>query len=159
MKRSIALLVAILAAASTGLASAKLPAELQDRTQPIQAVIAAVQHANPAALSGLYASDAMIVDNREPFEWNGSRAGTQWLGSNQWTKWSPNVARFQAVISEAQIYGPDRTYIVLACAFSSVNAKKPWMQRGTLTFMLRKEYGRWRIVSQVWAQTPLEPSR
>lgn len=158
MKRSISFIIAMLTIASTGSASASLPSELRDRIYPVQAVVEAVQHANPAALSALYANDAMIVDDRQPFEWNGADAGTQWLASSRWAKWSPSVARFQATLADAQIYGPDHTYIVMACVFSSADPKNRWQQKGTLTFTLRKGNGGWKITSQVWAQTPLAPN-
>ena len=157
MKRLTFLIIAMLIVASTGSASANFSSALRDRISPVQAVVAAVQNANPAALSALYANDAMIVDDRQPFEWHGAEAGTQWLGASRWTKWSPSVARFQAAVADAQIYGPDHTYIVLAGVFSSVDPKNHWQQKGTLTFLLRKANGVWKITSQVWAQTPLAP--
>ncbi|HLY02561.1 MAG TPA: nuclear transport factor 2 family protein [Candidatus Cybelea sp.] len=155
MKRFILLVGAALGIACTGSAPAQLPHDALDAVAPVTAVIAAIKYDNAAALSALYADDAVVVDEQAPFEWTGSDAGTQWFAaSRDWTKWSHRVAHFRATLANVQVDdGSSSAYVVLAGTFSSADPKKPWQQHGTLTFTLRKTGGRWKISSQAWAQT------
>jgi ketosteroid isomerase-like protein len=156
MKHLILFVAAILGIAWIGDARADVTRDASEAVVPVNAVIAAIKSNNAAAVSNLYADNAVVVDEQAPFEWTGSSAGVQWLSaSRDWSKWSRRVARFRATLAEIQVDSSSGTaYIVVAGAFSSANPKKPWQQHGTLTFTLKESSNNWKISSQVWAENP-----
>jgi ketosteroid isomerase-like protein len=159
MKHFSLVLASILAAVSTASASAEFTPDISGVMKPVKAVIAAAKSADPAAISALYSSDAIVVDDWPPYEWTGAAAGSQWLSDvSEWTKWSHKVATFKGVPAIVQISDNDRAYVVVAARFLSADSKKPWKHEGTLTFTLRMVAGTWKISSQVWAQNFLPGS-
>jgi ketosteroid isomerase-like protein len=156
VKYSVRVIAAFLAAACSAGASAanKFEPDISGVLQPVNSVIAAVKSDDPSAISALYSSDAVVVDDRQPFEWNGVAAGSHWLADvSDWTKWSRKVATFRSIPSDIQIGDNDKAYVVVAAQFSSADPKKAWTRDGTLTFTLRKVAGVWKISSQVWAES------
>jgi ketosteroid isomerase-like protein len=156
MKRIIVFVAAILAITLSGSARADVTRDVSEAVAPVEAVIAAIKSDNAAAISTLYSNDAVVVDEQAPFEWTGPDAGARWLSaSSDWSKWSRKIARFRAALANIRVDSSSGSaYVVVAGAFSSANPKKPWQQHGTLTFTLKELKNRWKISSQVWAQTP-----
>jgi ketosteroid isomerase-like protein len=153
MKHCIVLVAAMFGIACTG-TQADIPRDASDAVVPVKAVIAAIKNDDAAAISTLYSNDAVVVDEQAPFEWTGAGAGAEWLSaSRDWSKWSPRIAHFRAVLANIQVDDGGSAYVVAAGTFSSADPKKPWQQRGTLTFTLRKTDSSWKISSQVWART------
>jgi ketosteroid isomerase-like protein len=147
------LTVSILIVTCTAGAPAGFAPDMSGVMKPVNAVIAAVKSDDPAALSALYSSDAVVVDDQQPYEWTGASAGSQWLADvSDWTKWSRRVATLISSPANILIDNNERAYVVLAARFSSADPKKPWNHDGTVTFTLRKVDGAWKIRSQVWAQ-------
>lgn len=153
MKHSALALLATIVIGCTADAAATYAPDLSGVMGPVNAVIAAAKNDSPAAISTLYSNDAVVVDDRQPFEWNGAAAGSQWLTDvSAWTKWSRKVATLKSAPANILLGDNDRAYVVVAARFSSADPKKPWTHDGTLTFTLRKIAGAWKISSQVWAE-------
>jgi ketosteroid isomerase-like protein len=156
MKRLMFALASILAVACTASAPAQLRPGMREVLKPVNAVMAAVQADNPSAVSGLYAGNAIIVDDQGPFTWSGSNAGSEWLSDvSRYSKWSSKIAHFNGTPVSIES-GTDSAYVVVAGTFSGAKPK-PWKQQGTLTFTLRKARGDWKITSQVWTRIPMFP--
>lgn len=153
MKRFIVLGAAIFGIASTSGARADIARDALDAMTPVNAVMLAVKNDDAGGISTSYCNDAVVVDDRAPFEWTGFGAGSRWLeASRDWSKWSSKIAHFRASIAEVQVDSSNgNAYVVIDGLFTSANLKKPWQQRGTLTFTLRKMGHSWQISSQVWA--------
>jgi ketosteroid isomerase-like protein len=153
MKRFILLGAAIFGIASNSIARADIPREALSALVPVNTVKAAVKNDNAATITTLYTNDAVVVDEQAPFEWTGAGAGARWLeASRDWSKWSAKIAHLRASLADVQLDSSSgNAYVVMDGVFSSANPKKPWQQRGTLTFTLRKTDGSWKISSQVWA--------
>lgn len=155
MKRFVLLVAVMFGIGCSGSARADIARDASDAVVPVTAVIAAIKNDDAVAVSTLYSNDAVVVDERAPFEWTGSGAGARWLSaSRDWSKWSRRIAHFRAALANIQVdAGSGNAYVVVAGAFSSTDPKKPWEQHGTLTFTLRKSDGSWKISSQAWTRT------
>jgi len=154
MKRSVVTAALVLAIGCGASAPASVEPLHEGAMQQVNVVIDGIKSGNPSALSALYAANAVIVDDQRPFEWTGARAGVDWLSdAGAYSEWSRSVARFTAQPVEVETAGANDAYVVAAAQLSSVDPKRPWTQRGTLTFTLHKTNGAWKITSQMWTRS------
>jgi ketosteroid isomerase-like protein len=156
MKLVMVFVSAVLAMTVSGSARADVTRDVPEAVVPVEAVIAAIKSDNVAAISTLYSSNAVVVDDQAPFEWTGPDAGARWLlASSDSSKWSRRIAHFRAALADIRVdSSTGGAYVIVAGAFSSANPKEPWQQHGTLTFTLKELNNHWKVISQVWAQTP-----
>lgn len=155
MKLVMVWVAATLAVTVSGSARADVTRDVSEAVAPVEAVIAAIKSDNAVALSTLYSNNAVIVDEQPPFEWTGPDAGARWLAASSDSKWSRRIARFRAALADIRVDSSSGSaYVIVAGAFSSANSKEPWQQHGTLTFTLKELNNHWKVISQVWAQTP-----
>lgn len=123
---------------------------------PVEGVIAAMATGDSKRLAGVYANDAVIVDNQAPFQWTGADAGADWFartagrwGKLWYGKFVPTVHSPLMPASEMQ-FAPGSAYVIVPGRLTSRNSSKRIAQSGALTFTLREVSGAWKITSQVW---------
>jgi len=143
-----AVLFALSTLSSFGAPSSPTPAMMK----PIQAALAALNNGNPKILSGIYASNATVIDEFPPYSWNGSSAGTQWFADFE--KFSKQIGLTSAKGALLAVknfnQSGDRAYIVVPTNFGGMVKGKAMKETGTWTFTLQRSGSAWTIVTQSW---------
>jgi hypothetical protein len=121
--------------------------------KPIQAALAALNASNPSALStGVYASNATVVDEFSAYTWSGPNAGVAWL--NDYMKFSKKTqfANGRGSLMPVKYFNQsgDRAYIVVPANFSGTMKGKPVRETGTWTFTLQRSGNTWLILTETW---------
>jgi ketosteroid isomerase-like protein len=120
------------------------------------AVLRATNTDDISAFAGLYASDAVVVDENPPFAWHGANAGAAWWrvveGVMQKMK-MPHLKAAHVRISEFRQSSTD-AYMVQSMTITGSAAGKPFAESGTMTYTFHNAGGTWVISSQVWTTKP-----
>jgi ketosteroid isomerase-like protein len=152
MKYFLLLLAALAFGAST--ASAAYPPAMGTYMQPVDAVMSAMREHNAGMLRNAYSSDAVIVDDEQPYRWSGQNAASDWL-STLTTFGKLHYARFSTFAYPMQIvHGPDAAYVVVIGKLEGLGSRARLEQYATMTFALRKVGSEWKITSQSWTDIP-----
>jgi hypothetical protein len=120
--------------------------------KPIQAALDALNNGNPKLLTGIYASNATVVDEFPPYSWSGATAGADWF--NDFGKFAKQVhltnARGSLLPVKNFNESGGRAYIVVPTNFGGSIKGKPMKETGTWTFTLQRSGSAWMIVTQSW---------
>jgi ketosteroid isomerase-like protein len=163
LKREIAMIrrFAIIGIVAGGLA-AQAPAFAAQGSQPDPEVLAVVDAALDAAKAGdisklrqQYTADCTFEDEFAPFLWSGEGALDAYLQSAaqmyQETRHG-NVVMTRGAPKFSYV-SQDRAYVVEPLTEASSIAGKPYESAGTLTMVLVKAAGVWKIKAQTWTKT------
>jgi ketosteroid isomerase-like protein len=119
------------------------------------AVIHATNTDDASAFEGLYANDAVVVDENPPFTWRGAGAGTAWWRVVDAVTQRMKLTHLQAVhvrVSEFKQSATD-AYLVEPMTVAGIANGKPFAEAGTMTYTFHYA-GAWLISSQVWTTKP-----
>jgi ketosteroid isomerase-like protein len=145
------------------LALAPLSALAQTKAAPPQAIVklanAVVNVGNTndaSSLSGIFTSDAVVVDENPPFVWRGANAGTAWWNGLTVLMKRAHMGHLHVGSVRVGEYrqSPTDAYLVESMVIAGVEAGKPFTESGTMTFTFHKTGGRWLISTEVWSTKP-----
>jgi ketosteroid isomerase-like protein len=120
------------------------------------AVIRATNTDDASALNGLYADDAVVVDENPPFAWHGRGAGAAWWRVVDAIVRGMKMTHVRAVdvrIGEFRQSATD-AYLIQPLTITGTANGKPFAESGTLTYTFHKNGDTWLISSQVWTTKP-----
>lgn len=121
--------------------------------RPINAAIAAVDHSSAAGLTGMYASNATIVDEFSPYSWRGAQAARGWISSfvdfSRATRLTSPHGDMQPIQTFDTSAG--KAYIAVPVRFTGRLNGKPFVETGILAFTLSRSGANWIIDTQSWA--------
>jgi ketosteroid isomerase-like protein len=142
---------------------APLSALAQTKAIPPQAIVklanAVVNVGNTndvSSLSGIFTSDAVVVDENAPFVWRGANAGTAWWNGLTVLMKRAHMGHLHVGSVRVGEYrqSPADAYLVESMLIAGVEAGKPFAESGTMTFTFHKTGGRWLISTEVWSTKP-----
>jgi hypothetical protein len=145
------------------LALAPLSALAQTKAIPPQAivklanVVVNVGNTNDGSLlSGIFTSDAVVVDENAPFVWRGANAGTAWWNGLTVLMKRAHMGHLHVGAVRVGEYrqSPTDAYLVESMLITGTQAGKPFAESGTMTFTFHKAGGRWLISTEVWSTKP-----
>jgi hypothetical protein len=145
------------------LALAPLSALAQTKAIPPQAivklanVVVNVGNTNDGSpLSGIFTSDAVVVDENAPFVWRGANAGTAWWNGLTVLMKRAHMGHLHVGAMKVGEYRQSQTdaYLVESMLITGTQAGKPFAESGTMTFTFHKTGGRWLISTEVWSTKP-----
>lgn len=145
------------------LALAPLSALAQTKAIPPQAivklanVVVNVGNTNDgSSLSGIFTSDAVVVDENAPFVWRGANAGTAWWNGLTVLMKRAHMGHLHVGAVRVGEYrqSPTDAYLVESMLITGTQAGKPFAESGTMTFTFHKTGGRWLISTEVWSTKP-----
>ncbi|HEY1682028.1 MAG TPA: hypothetical protein VGF98_10365 [Candidatus Tumulicola sp.] len=145
------------------LALAPLSALAQTKAIPPQAivklanVVVNVGNTNDgSSLSGIFTSDAVVVDENAPFVWRGANAGTEWWNGLTVLMKRAHMGHLHVGAVRVGEYrqSPTDAYLVDSMVITGTQAGKPFAESGTMTFTFHKTGGRWLISTEVWSTKP-----
>lgn len=114
-------------------------------------------NANDASgFSGLYTSNAVVVDENAPFEWRGSDAGAAWWRGVQAVITKAHIAKLRATnvrIGEFR-QSAGGAYLVESLTVTGMRGSNPFAEAGTMTYTFSNAGGKWLISTQVWTTKP-----
>ena len=152
--RTIAAFLAIaVVPALTVAAPAAPPAPILKLTN---AVIHATNTDDASAFAGLYADDAVVVDENPPFVWRGAGAGAAWwhvIDAVTKTMKMTHMAATGIRITEFKQSATD-AYMIQAMTIAGTAVGKPFAESGTMTYTFHKTGDTWLISSQIWTTKP-----
>jgi ketosteroid isomerase-like protein len=144
-------------------ASAPVSAVAADAPPPPAAImrlanrVLSAANANDASgFSGLYAANAVVVDENAPFEWRGSDAGAAWWRGVQAVITKAHIAKLKATnvrIGEFR-QSANGAYLVESLTVVGMRGSKPFAEGGTMTYTFTNAGGKWLISTQVWTTKP-----
>jgi Domain of unknown function (DUF4440) len=147
-RRMMALLLA-LALGTASLAQAQSAPTAMDL---VNRVIAASEVLDAPALSGLYADNAVFVDEG-PIVIYGPTVGYDWLARVKKKFAERHMTEFKATASPPTFskVSDSGAYIVVPMELhANVGTDKHFQESGLFTFTLVQQVGTWKITSQVW---------
>lgn len=154
MKRS--LFVLTVALISSTLLPARAAAPASTPIQVVNTVVAASATLDTTKTGGLYAADAIFVDEGSPFQWNGANAGVAWSNYIKGRFVQMKMRNFTAIAKKPSEYNHTATgaYVIIPLVLNGDYGTKHFHEVGTFTFTLRREGAEWKITSQVWTVDP-----
>ena len=125
----------------------------------VSAAIVAAKALNPSAFAGLYAPNAIVVDEGPPFTWTGATAGTTWMTGVKAAFEHIKMTHFTSIATKpiANNVSCTGAYVVVPMTLDGDFGHTHFHEAGTFTFTLRATAGTWLITSQVW--TRLTPEK
>jgi ketosteroid isomerase-like protein len=145
------------------LALTPLSALAQTKAIPPQAIVklanAVVNVGNTndaSSLSGIFTSDAVVVDENAPFVWRGANAGTAWWNGLAVLMKRAHMGHLHVGAVKVGEYrqSPTDAYLVESMLIAGTEGGKPFAESGTMTFTFHKTAGRWLISTEVWSTKP-----
>ncbi len=109
-----------------------------------------------SSLSGIFTSDAVVVDENAPFVWRGANAGTAWWNGLTALMKRAHMGHLHVGTVRVGEYrqSPTDAYLVESMLITGTAAGKPFAESGTMTFTFHKTGGRWLISTEVWSTKP-----
>lgn len=120
------------------------------------AVIRAADTNNGSGLAGIFAGDAVVVDENPPFVWRGAGAGVAWWAVVDATIAKAKLTNFRAAnvrIGEFRQTATD-AYLVQSLTIVGTAGGKPFAEDGTMTYTFHNGGGAWLISTAVWTTKP-----
>ena len=119
----------------------------------VQRVVMSLQSASRNALSGLYAPNAVIMDDEFfPYRWDGVTAGANWLqaASNELHHWNATAVTMSSANLRSLQMSPGIAHIVAPVSYTVMIDKKPFRETGIFTFILVRADDQWKVSGQNW---------
>ena len=153
IRKTAVFLTAVLLPAFVAAAPAAPPAPIRKLAD---AVIHAANADDAAALRGLYADDAVVVDENPPFAWHGAGAGAAWWHVVESVVKNIHLTHLNATAVRIAEFHQTATdaYLIESMTIGGVVGGKPFSEPGTMTYTFHDTAGTWLISSQVWTTKP-----
>lgn len=122
----------------------------------VNAVMAAANSDDASALSTLFTSDAVVVDENPPFVWRGSGAGVAWWHEVDAVTRKSKLMHLRATglrYGEFKESASD-AYLVQTMTVAGTMSGKPFSEPGTMTYTFHNADGTWLISTMVWTTKP-----
>lgn len=148
---AIAAIIAVTALPSFG-ANPKPSAAMM---KPIEAVAMALNTGNVSSLStGVYTSNATVVDEFSPYMWSGSNAGINWLTDFEAFAKKIHLTNGKAALMPVKNFeqSGNRAYVVVPTNFGAMINGKPVKETGAWTFTLQRAGSSWLIQTETWGR-------
>ncbi|MES2291055.1 MAG: nuclear transport factor 2 family protein [Pseudomonadota bacterium] len=120
---------------------------------PIQAMMAAFNKGDIAAVKALHVAEPTIIDNVAPFRWAGAGGFDAWLrdlGAAEAAAGKSDGAVFFGDPVDEVVTG-DRAYVVTPCSYTYKQKGQTMREVGMTAFVLVKVTGAWKVESWSWA--------
>ncbi|HEY3927885.1 MAG TPA: nuclear transport factor 2 family protein [Candidatus Koribacter sp.] len=141
-----------LALCAAGLLS--VAAAAQEVTAPITQMLKAFNSGDVKAIAAVYVSgEVSITDEVPPFHWSGANANDSWLADLAKAEKAAGMTETKVGFSSAlrtEIDG-DTAYVVVPTTYSWKQAGKAMTENATMTFVLHKDVGAWKVASWTWS--------
>jgi hypothetical protein len=120
---------------------------------PVQAVAQFMAGLNAAHLEGVFASDALIVENFAPYIFRGADAVARW--QDGFREHAATLCDLKVAFGAPQDFSRtgDIVYFVLPTRWTGLTREKPFEEDGGWAFVLGRHGEAWRIACYAWAVT------
>ncbi len=123
-----------------------------DVMAPVQTFLAVTNGRSAVNIDTLFTPDAVVIDEEPPYLWSGPHAASQWLAMLKGQFVKNQMTGFAATAGKPIEYSQtgDVAYLIIPLSLAGTAGTKPFHEKGTLTFVLRRTAGDWKIASDVW---------
>ena len=120
--------------------------------QTINTVLKASYTFEVEKVTDLYAPNAVVTDEQNPFSWNGQLAGVQWVSSVQKAVKDFKIKDFRVTVNQIRIFQQtdEIAYLVVPVQYTGTINGEAFNEEGAFSFVLRVVSGKWLIKSQAW---------
>jgi ketosteroid isomerase-like protein len=120
--------------------------------QPIDALIAAANADDAAAMDRYVTSDAIVVDDFAPYRWTGPHAAREWWTAIDALFAKAGIAHVRAVASAVTQYSvsPNAAYVVVPLSVSYVRKGRDAGNTGLWTCVLHRYGATWKLAVAAW---------
>lgn len=103
-------------------------------------------------VTDMYAPNAVVTDEQDPYSWNGQLAGVQWVNSVQKAVKGFKIRDFKVEVKKIKIFKQTEevAYLVVPVEYTGTVNGDPFEEQGAFSFVLRFVSGKWLIKSQAW---------
>jgi hypothetical protein len=103
-------------------------------------------------VTDMYAPNAVVTDEQEPYSWNGQLAGVQWVNSVQKAVKEFKIKDFLVNVKKIKIFQQTEevAYLVVPVEYTGTINGDPFNEEGAFSFVFRYVSGKWLIKSQAW---------
>ncbi|WP_290306222.1 nuclear transport factor 2 family protein [Mucilaginibacter flavus] len=120
--------------------------------QTINTVLKASYTFDIDKVTDMYAPNAVVTDEQEPYSWNGQLAGVQWVNSVQKAVKDFKIRDFFVSVKKIKIFQQTEevAYLVVPVEYTGTINGDPFNEEGAFSFVFRYVSGKWLIKSQAW---------
>lgn len=120
--------------------------------QPVDALIAATNANDAAAMDRYVTTDAVVVDDFAPYRWTGPHAARQWWTAIDALFRKAGITKFHATASPVTQYSlsGDAAYVVVPLAVSYTLKGKAARSTGLWTCVVHRSGAAWRVAVAAW---------
>lgn len=103
-------------------------------------------------VTDMYAPNAVVTDEQQPFSWNGQLAGVQWVNSVQKAVKEFKIKDFMVIVKRIKIFRQtdEIAYLIVPVEYTGTVNGDPFNEEGAFSFVFRIVSGKWLIKSQAW---------
>jgi hypothetical protein len=103
-------------------------------------------------VTDMYAPNAVVTDEQQPFSWNGQLAGVQWVNSVQKAVKEFKIKDFMVIVKRIKIFRQTEeiAYLIVPVEYTGTVNGDPFNEEGAFSFVFRIVSGKWLIKSQAW---------
>jgi len=103
-------------------------------------------------VTDMYAPNAVVTDEQQPFSWNGQLAGVQWVNSVQKAVKEFKIKDFTVIVKRIKIFRQTEeiAYLIVPVEYTGTVNGDPFNEEGAFSFVFRIVSGKWLIKSQAW---------
>ncbi|SEO17560.1 nuclear transport factor 2 family protein [Mucilaginibacter sp. AW1-7] len=120
--------------------------------QTINTVLKASYTFDIDKVTDMYAPNAVVTDEQNPYSWNGQLAGVQWVNSVQKAVKDFKIHDFTVNIKKIKIFQQTEevAYLIVPVEYTGTVNGDPFNEEGAFSFVFRYVSGKWLIKSQAW---------
>lgn len=120
--------------------------------QTINTVLKASYTFDIDKVTDVYAPNAVVTDEQEPYSWNGQLAGVQWVNSVQKAVKGFKIKDFLVNVKKIKVFQQTEevAYLVVPVEYTGTVNGDPFNEEGAFSFVFRYVSGKWLIKSQAW---------
>lgn len=120
---------------------------------PIRAITDFMAMLDDARVDGVFADDAIVVENFAPYVFRGADAVARWRAG--FREHAATLAGLKVAFGPAQDFSRDgdTAYFVLPTTWTGTTKGKPFEEEGGWSFVLARAGAGWRIACYAWAVT------
>lgn len=136
-----------------------LPAVGQDKaavTKTVEGFVDAFNKGDTKAAGAVCAEQTQIIDEFPPYAWNGSGACAQWMAAYDEDAKKNGITDGVVTLGSPRHVDvtADHAYVVVPADYTFKQRGKPVREiASTLTIVLRKNAGGWRIMAWSWSKS------
>jgi hypothetical protein len=120
--------------------------------QSVNTVLKACYTFDIDKVTDMYAPNAVVTDEQQPFSWNGQLAGVQWVNSVQKAVQEFKIKDFTVIVKRIKIFRQteELAYLIVPVEYTGTVNGDPFNEEGAFSFVFRIVSGKWLIKSQAW---------